>query len=232
MATTLSVSIIVPARDEEDGIDAVLGHLTSSFPDCELVVADGGSRDRTVERARRWARVVSSRPGRGPQLNAGAAAATGEVLWFVHADTVVDPDALPALRAALADGSVAGGGCRLRFDRASRALRWLEWTTHLRARHLHWIFGDQAMFVRRSVFDDVGGFPDIPIMEDLEMSRRLHRRGRLVVLDTPSTASARRFVEHGTTRMIVRMQWFKLQYFLGVDPARIREQYDAARGRG
>ncbi|HEY2220634.1 TIGR04283 family arsenosugar biosynthesis glycosyltransferase [Actinomycetospora sp.] len=228
-SATPSVSIVVPVRDEEAVIGGLLTRLHRSYPDCEVVVVDGGSTDGTVERARRLARVVPSRAGRGPQLNTGAAASTGEVLWFVHADTVLDPGALSALRAALRDPAVVGGGCRLRFDRTSAALRWLEWTSDLRARHLHWIFGDQAMFVRRSVFDEVGGFPDMPIMEDLEMSRRLHRRGRLVVLPTASTASARRFVEQGTVRMIVLMQCYKLQYFLGVDPERIRARYDARR---
>lgn len=224
-----SVSVVVPVRDEEAVVDDLLAHLARVAPGCELVVVDGGSSDRTVARASTRAHVVTSRAGRGPQLNAGAAASGGEVLWFVHADTRVDPGALPALRAALRDPAVVGGGCRLRFDRRSPALRWLEWTSNLRARHLHWIFGDQAMFVRRTVFDELGGFPDLPLMEDLEMSRRLHRRGRLAVLPTPSTASARRFVEQGTVRMIVLMQWYKLQYFAGVDPERIRRRYDAAR---
>lgn len=227
--TGAGVSVVVPVRDEEDVIEGVLDHLVALCPDAEVVVVDGGSTDRTVERARSRARVVESRPGRGPQLNAGAAASSGEVLWFVHADTVLHPGATAALHGALADPRVVGGGCRLRFDRTSPALRWLAWTSNLRARHLHWVFGDQAMFVRRTAFDEVGGFPDMPIMEDLEMSRRLHRRGRLVVLPTPATASARRFVEQGTVRMIVLMQCYKLQYFLGVDPERIRARYDARR---
>jgi rSAM/selenodomain-associated transferase 2 len=227
--TAPTVSVVVPVRDEEAVVEGLLAHLAAVAPGCELVVVDGGSADRTVERAQPHARVVTARPGRGPQLNAGAAASSGEVLWFVHADTTLDPGALGALRAALRDPDVVGGGCLLRFDRSSPALRWLQWTSNLRARHLHWIFGDQAMFVRRAVFDAVGGFPDMPIMEDLEMSRRLHRRGRLVVLPTGSTASARRFVEQGTLRMIVLMQCYKLQYFLGVDPERIRARYDARR---
>lgn len=227
--STLPVSIVVPVRDEAAGIAGHLEHLARSFPDCELIVADGGSRDDTVERAGPWATVVTSRPGRGPQLNAGAAAASGEVLWFIHADTVVDRAALPALRASLADPRVVAGGFRLRFDRTSPALRWLAWTSNLRARHLGWIFGDQSLFVRRAVFDDLGGFPDLAIMEDLEMSRRLARRGRLAVLGVPSTASARRFSDRGTVRMIVLMQWYKLQYLLGVDTDRIRRRYDATR---
>ncbi|NMO92256.1 TIGR04283 family arsenosugar biosynthesis glycosyltransferase [Actinomycetospora sp. TBRC 11914] len=228
-ADQLAVSIIVPVRDEETRIAATLRSLRAAFGDCELIVVDGGSRDATVARAAPHATVLHADGGRGPQLNAGAAAAHGEVLWFVHADARPDPGALPALRAALADPRVVGGGCRLRFDRTGPVLRWLVWTSNLRARHLHWIFGDQAVFVRRSAFDDVGGFPAIPIMEDLEMSRRLARRGRLVVLPTPCTASARRLVERGPARMLVLMQLYKLQYFLGVDPSVIRRRYETSR---
>jgi rSAM/selenodomain-associated transferase 2 len=227
----LTVSIVVPVRDEEAGIATTLPALRRAFGDCELIVVDGGSSDDTVARAEPYATVLHADGGRGPQLNAGAAAAHGEVLWFVHADAAVDPGALAALRAALADPRVVGGGCLLRFDRTGPVLTWLRWTSNLRARHLHWIFGDQAMFVRRGVFDDVGGFPELPIMEDLEMSRRLARRGRLAVLPTPCTSSARRLVEQGPFRMLVLMQLYKLQYFLGVDPHVIRRRYEAQRRR-
>lgn len=229
MSTGPTVSIVVPVLDEEDAVEPALIRLRRDFPDCELVVVDGGSTDDTVARAARHAHVVHRTGGRGPQLNAGAAASSGTVLWFVHVDAELDPRALPALRAALSDPRVVGGGCRLRFDTTGAVLRWLQWTSNLRARHLHWIFGDQALFVRRSVFDALGGFPDLPIMEDLEVSRRLHRRGRLVLLPVTCTASARRFVEQGTVRMIVLMQYLKLLYFLGVDPERIRRRYVAAR---
>ena len=233
MATApLTVSIVVPVRDEEAGIERTLQGLRAAFGGCELIVVDGGSRDATVARAAPYATVLHAAGGRGPQLNAGAAAAQGDVLWFVHADAEVDPEALPALRAALADPRVVGGGCRLRFDRTGPVLAWLQWTSNLRARHLNWIFGDQAMFVRRTAFDEVGGFPEIPIMEDLEMSRRLARRGRLVVVAPTSTASARRLVEQGPARMLVLMQLFKLQYFLGIDPHVIRRRYETQRRTG
>lgn len=223
-----TVSIVVPVLNEETRITRLLAHVCRSFPDCERVVVDGGSTDRTVALAQRWARVVTSDPGRARQMNAGATHTSGDVLWFIHADTTVAPEALTQLRAALADHRVVGGGCHLRFDRASPTLSWLRWTSNLRARHLHWIFGDQALFVRRDVFTDLGGFPDLPIMEDLEMSRRLHRAGRLVVLPATCTLSARRFTEHGTLRMLVLMQYLKLLYFRGVDPEGIRTRYLAA----
>lgn len=222
-----SVSIIVPVLDEEARIGPMLARLHRDFPGCEVVVVDGGSTDATTDLVRPPARLVRSARGRGPQLNAGAAHSSGEVLWIQHADTSVDPAALGQLRAVLADPTIAGGGLSLRFDRRTPSLNYVAATSNARARRLHWIFGDQAMFVRRSAFDALGGFPDMPIMEDLEFSRRLARAGRTVVLPATCTASARRFTEHGTLAMLVFMQWLKLRYFAGADPAALARRYAA-----
>jgi rSAM/selenodomain-associated transferase 2 len=223
----LPVSIVVPVLNEAAGITAALARLRGDFPGCELVAADGGSSDGTAELAAALARVVRSEPGRAAQMNAGARHARGEVLWFIHADTRVDPGSLGQITEALADPDTVGGGLTLRFDQSSFALRYVAWTSNLRARHLHWVFGDQAMFIRRSVFDALGGFPGLPLMEDLEMSRRLHRRGRLALLPATATTSARRFTEHGTWRTLAFMQYLKLLYFAGADPQRIGDRYRA-----
>jgi rSAM/selenodomain-associated transferase 2 len=225
--TGATVSIVVPVLNEAASVEESIRRLCLDFPDCEIVVVEGGSRDGTAQLAAPLVRVVVSPPGRARQMNAGARHTSGEVLWFIHADTRVDPAALGQIRAALADPATVGGGLSLRFDRRSPALDYLRWSSNLRARHLHWVFGDQTMFVRRDVFEALGGFPDLPLMEDLEMSRRLHRRGRLAVLPATSTASARRLVEHGTWRMVVFMQYLKALYLLGVDPERIRRRYVA-----
>ncbi|MEU3199373.1 TIGR04283 family arsenosugar biosynthesis glycosyltransferase [Streptomyces sp. NPDC006996] len=221
------VSIIVPVLNEEAAIHSAVSRLCRDFPDCELIVVDGGSTDATVELAALHATVITSARGRAKQMNEGARHASGDILWFVHADTDIDPDALGQIRAALADPAVVGGGLTLRFDRRTPGLNYLAWSSNARARRLHHIFGDQAMFIRRTVFDELGGFPDLAIMEDLEMSRRLHRRGPLCLLPATSTASARRLVTHGTWRMIVFMQYLKLLYFAGVDPEAIRARYAA-----
>lgn len=222
---TVSVSIVVPVRNEAAGIGECLGRLRRDFAGCELVVVDGGSTDSTLELAEPLARVVRAEPGRARQMNAGAARTSGDVLWFVHADTWLDPAALPELRAVMADPAVVGGGLTLRFDRRSTGLDFLARTSNTRANRLHHVFGDQAMFVRRDVFDALGGFPPLPLMEDLELSRRLHRVGRLVLAAT-STASARRFEAHGTWPMIAFMQYLKLLYFAGVDPDEIARRYE------
>ena len=223
----LRVSIVVPVLDEAPRLPGLLARLHRDFPGCEVIVVDGGSSDGSPDLVRPPARLVTSPPGRGRQLNAGAAVATGDVLWFQHADTHADPAALDQLRGALADPGVVGGGLTIRFDRPGPALAWVAATSNLRARRLHQVFGDQALFVRRSTFDALGGFPDWPLMEDLEMSRRLARVGRLVVLPATSTASARRFTEHGTLRLLAFMQWLKALYFAGVDPADIARRYAA-----
>lgn len=221
----LSVAIVVPARNEADRIVATITRLRADFPTAELVVVDGSSTDQTAELAAELVPVLSSSPGRARQMNAGALATSSDVLWFVHADVTVDRQALAQLRTVLADPAVIGGGCTLRFDARSLGLTYLAWSSTQRARRLHQVFGDQALFVRRAAFDALGGFPDLPIMEDLELSRRLARRGRVVVLDATATASARRFVAHGTWSMIVYMQYLKALYFAGVDPERIARRY-------
>lgn len=226
---TLTVSIVIPALNEAPLIEESLSRLRRDFPGCELVVADGGSDDGTAELAASYATVIRAARGRARQMNAGARGCGGDVLWFVHADTVVSPDALAQIRACMADPAVAGGGLTLRFDRRSPGLDWLARASTLRARWLHQVYGDQAMFIRRRVFDKVGGFPELPIMEDYEMSRLLRRHGRLAVLPATAIASARRFTEHGTWRMIALMQYLKVLYELGVDPAEIRRRYQETR---
>lgn len=219
------VSIVVPVLNEADRIGATLTRLRRDFPECELLVVDGGSTDGTPDLARPLAEVITAAPGRGGQLNRGAERAGGDVLWFHHVDTVADPGALAQLHAALEDPGVVGGGLTLRFDRSSTALHYLTWTSNQRARRLGWVFGDQAMFVRRTTFEVVGGFPDLPLMEDLEMSRRLRRLGRLVLLAATSTASSRRFEAHGTWSMVLFMQYLKALYFAGVDPHELYRRY-------
>ena len=219
------MAIVVPARNEATRIVGAVTRLRRDFPDAAPVVGDGDSQDATAELAATHCDVLSSPPGRARQMNTGARSTSSDVLWFVHADVAVDRHALGQLRAVLADDAVVGGGCTLRFDARSPGLDYLAWSSTQRARHLHQVFGDQALFVRRTDFEALGGFPDLPIMEDLELSRRLARRGRLVVLDATVTASARRFEAHGTWSMIAYMQYLKVLHFAGADPDGIARRY-------
>lgn len=223
--TAAPVSIVVPTLNEAATLPATLHRLLSDFPDAEVVVVDGGSTDGTPGLVRPPVRLVRTARGRGGQLNAGARAATADVLWFVHADTTVEPAALEQLQAALSEDRVVGGGLTLHFDRRSLGLDYLRWSSNQRARRLGWIFGDQAMFVRRDAFEAAGGFPDQVLMEDLELARRLLRIGELRVLRARCTASVRRFDAHGTWSLLLYMQYLKALYFAGVDPAAIARRY-------
>jgi rSAM/selenodomain-associated transferase 2 len=226
------VVVVVPVLQEAAGVEAFLTGLRAAVGDTEVVVVDGGSTDGTAQRAARHARVITAPRGRARQMNAGAAATTGDVLWFVHADCAVPRGALPALRAALADPAVVGGGFRLAFDARSPGLDFLRVTSNWRARFLHQVFGDQALFVRRAVFDELGGFPDLPLMEDLALTRALARRGRVALVPVAVTASARRIAAHGPWRMTVLMQWLKIRFLLGGDPEAIRRRYERGTARG
>ncbi len=225
------VSIIIPALNEEAGIVACVARAIMLGPS-EVIVADGGSRDGTQELARRsGARVIASLPGRGVQLNAGADAASGETLWFVHADCRLGPLALWEMGRALLDPAVAGGAFELRIDPAPGWLKVLEVTANMRSRLLGTPYGDQAMFVRRAAFEKIGGFPDWPLMEDIEMARRIRGAGKLVIVPAPATASARRWARGGVARTYVTMAMVKLGYRLGEPPEVLARLYDRGRHR-
>ncbi len=220
-----SVSIIVPVLNEALTMDAVLNHLARTFPDCELIVVDGGSSDHTVATAQPYAMVIISERGRARQMNTGAKVSSGDILWFVHADSYVYAASLSTILQTMENPAVVGGGLTLQFQEATVGLRMIAALSNLRARWLHWIFGDQSLFVRRHAFEAVGGFPLLPIMEDLEISRRLKRIGQLVLLPTTSQTSARRFLENGTGRTFLRMQLLKIAYFLGMPPEDLVKHY-------
>jgi rSAM/selenodomain-associated transferase 2 len=200
--TRVRLSIVVPALNEERHIAATLRSIRAALGACEVIVVDGGSHDQTVNRARAFAQVLSSPPGRARQMNAGAAAATGDVLLFLHADTCVAADTGTATRRMLGDARIIGGTFRLRFDDAHPILRMYGWFTRFRPGIFH--YGDQGIVVRRAVFERLGGFREMALMEDVDFLRRLRRIGRVGIADGYVTTSARRFLEHG----IVRQQLF------------------------
>jgi len=191
--TLARLSVIIPAWREADGIAAAV-EAAARVGD-EVIVADGGSPDGTARlAAAAGARVVQAEKGRGAQLAAGARAATGDVLLFLHADARLPPEARQALDDALRDEQVAGGNFFLRFEPETRAARLFTWANHVRRRWLAIYYGDSAIFVRRSVYDALGGFEPLPIFEDYELVRRLERHHRTAYLaDVVVRASARRF---------------------------------------
>lgn len=227
-----AVSVIIPALNEEEAIAAAIRSARAAGAG-EVIVADGGSADGTVEAARPHAdRVISSPAGRGRQMNAGAGASGGEILLFLHADTTLPEGSLAAVRRALSREEVVGGAFRVRLGVSAGAplarriaLRITGEMIGLRSRLFRSYTGDQAIFLRREAFVRVGGYPEIPLMEDVELSRRMTRAGKTVLLPCRLTTSARRWEEHGTARTILRMWRLRIAYRLGMPPERCAELY-------
>lgn len=191
----------------------------------EVIVSDGGSEDATRDVAERLgARVISGPPGRGPQLNRGASASNANGLLFLHADTVLPDGAVGAIENALASGAV-GGGFKVRFASPRPILRLGSRIVNVRTRWFRSPLGDQAQFANRTAFEDVGGYPDWPILEDLEFIRRLKRIGRVAILEPPVTTSARRFEDRGITRTILLNWLIFALYFAGISPERLARLY-------
>lgn len=226
-----ALSIIVPVLDEAAGIEPALAALAPlRSRGAELIVVDGGSRDATRELAAAQAdRVLSAPRGRARQMNAGAAVARGRVLLFLHADTAL-PAAADRLVAQAIDLSIVGSGPHWgRFDvRIAGRSPWLPVVAAMmnrRSRLTGIATGDQAIFVSRAAFRGVVGFPDIPLMEDIALSRALLKLGRPVCLSARVTTSGRRWETHGVWRTIVFMWWLRLRYFCGADPRRLALEY-------
>ena len=224
-----TVSIVVPALDEEATIAATLGRLRE--PEVrEVIVADGGSTDRTREIAGPLAdRVIEAPRGRASQMNAGAAAAGGDVLLFVHADTLVPPGFAAAIVRALADREVVGGRFDVELDEPGVLYRMVGTAISLRSRWTRLFTGDQAMFVRREVFARLGGYPDQPLMADLELSIALRRAGEIACLRERVTTSARRWRERGLVRTILLMWTIRTLYAAGVSPRTLARFYASIR---
>ncbi|MBI4756806.1 MAG: TIGR04283 family arsenosugar biosynthesis glycosyltransferase [Betaproteobacteria bacterium] len=221
-----SMTIVVPVLDEAVQIVAALTALQPlRAAGVEVIVADGGSGDDTVALATPLAdRVVAAPRGRASQMNAGATLATGDVLLFLHADTLLPDGAVTLIAEALRTGR-EWGFFGVRIEGRSRWLPVIAALMNRRSRLTGIATGDQAMFVTRRGFTAVGGFPDIALMEDIELSKRLRRRSRPACLAARVTTSGRRWEKHGVWRTILLMWRLRLRHFLGADPARLAREY-------
>ncbi len=227
----MRISIIVPALNEAEGIDAVLmGLALLRNRGHELIVVDGGSSDDTAALARRAAdRVVAAPRGRSSQMNAGAALARGEVLLFLHADTRLPENADTRILQGLAAGGKAWGRFDVRIEGKSRLLPVIAFFMNLRSRATGIATGDQAMFVRREAFWRAGGFPPLELMEDIALSRSLKRLSRPLCLADEVVTSGRRWERRGVLRTVLLMGWLRLAFFLGAAPANLARLYDGER---
>lgn len=217
----LPISVVIPALDEAARIEsAVASALTADHTEC--IVIDGGSKDDTRERARRCgARVDDAPRGRARQLNRGAELARHPLLLFLHADTVLPDGYQHTVRRVLASPGVACGAFRLCLEPAAPSLRLIQRIANIRARRLAMPYGDQALFLHADRFHEVGGFPDLPVMEDLEFVRRVRRTGKIEVAAAAVETSSRRWQRNGTWRTTMLHQVAVLAYLGGIAPATI-----------
>ncbi len=223
------ISVVIPALDEQGRIGRCVAAVRQAGID-EVIVVDGGSADETVrEAAAAGARVVRSPAGRGVQQNRGAAQASGEILLFLHADTVLPADFPRHVETALREPGVVAGAFRFKLDEDAWDLRWVEWMVERRCRLFQLPYGDQAIFLRREAFDAVGGFPDTPVMEDYELVVRLKKQGRIAIADAAAVTSCRRWKKLGLLRTTLSNQLCVLAYLLNVNPGRIARWRRAGR---
>jgi len=221
------VSVIIPALNEERQIAATLRAVEQSR--ChQVIVVDGGSADATMQRAQEaGVTILISKPGRARQMNAGAVRAEGGSLLFLHADTLLPPGWAEVVLRTLCAPGVAAGAFRFRIAGTFAGKAFIEWATGFRSRWLQRPFGDQGLFLARALFEEMGGFADLPIMEDYEFSARLRQHGRIVTVGEAALTSARRWKTLGVLRTTLRNQWMLAGYHLGVSPQKLATRYRA-----
>ena len=217
------ISVIIPTLNEAESLPATLCRVHANSSGHEVLVVDGGSADETVNLAKAaGARVVNSpQPQRAAQMNLGAQHAGGDAFLFLHADTWVNPGALEQIESALRNPAVAGGAFTRRFRSESAVLRLTCLLGEFRGLWLGWFLGDQGIFVRRSAFEQLGGFRDLDLFEDLDFSRRLGRIGKVVTLRPSVVSSARRFARRGPFVTSASDFWLTVRYLLGADANRL-----------
>jgi rSAM/selenodomain-associated transferase 2 len=218
----VEIAVVIPALDEAAQIQDAISSARVQGEHIEILVVDGGSCDATPDRAiAEGADVLACERGRARQLEAGWRATRGDPIVFLHADSRLGDGWTRAIRAALEDPEVVGGAFKLSFDIRTPGLRLIEWGARLRVALFSLPYGDQAIFVRRAVLAEIGGVPDVRVMEDLDLVAAMKRLGRVAALNVPVTTSARRYLERGALRTVVDHAVALVGWRLGASRARI-----------
>ncbi len=226
---TCDVSIIIPTLNEETCIGETVARLVTQ-PGVEVIVADGGSEDRSMARAAAaGARVIAAPLGRGSQQNEGARAAHGRILLFLHADTLLPEGFAPEIRAALDRPGIVAGAFRFAVGAKGWRFRFLEYGTNWRAARLGLPYGDQALFLAGARFQALGGFKEIALLEDLELVLRLRKMGSIALVATPALTSPRRWKRLGLVRTTLVNQLILFGFFCGISPERLARWYGGGR---
>lgn len=218
----MTVSAVVPVLNDADALGRLLEDLRGA-PDLEVVVVDGGSEDGSMDVAESADVVVTSTPGRGRQIRAGVAQATGEWLWFLHADSRVSGAVIAALHDRMA--SPGWGFCRVRLDGPGWPLRMVETAMNWRTAITGIATGDQGIFAHRRLLEAIGGVPALPLMEDIECCRRLRRLAKPRRIEPPLVTSARRWQRDGIVPTVILMWWLRMRYWAGADAVDLARRY-------
>jgi rSAM/selenodomain-associated transferase 2/rSAM/selenodomain-associated transferase 1 len=221
------ISVIIPALNEEANIEKAISSARNK--DAEVIVVDGGSSDKTVEKAiSGGVRVESSDPGRAVQQNLGAASARGNALLFLHADTILPEDYVDHVFEAFMDPKTVAGAFRFKTDWDRPIMKVAEFLTNFRSKHLKLPYGDQGLFVRKSAFEENGGFPPVTVAEDLFLVRQLARKGRIKIVPADAVTSARRWQKLGVLRTTLINQLIAAGCFAGISPSLLSVLYERA----